>query len=224
MRPTRLDDFFGHERILAPGKPLRQWIENDEVPSLIFWGPPGCGKTTLAELISRHTRSHFEQLSALQAGVKEIKEVAARAREVQKLGQKKTLLFLDEIQHLNKSQQDALLPRVEEGIFTLRGSTTENPSFEINSALLSCPRVIRLEALVSDSTAQALSRALIDPLRGLGGLFELTSDALEWLAKTSEGDVRKALSSRSIAGCDSREAILPGFLSEDNFPFKAVFE
>ncbi len=212
MRPNRLEELFGHERILAPGQPLRHWIESDLVPSLIFCGPPGCGKTTLARIIAQHTTARFEALSAVQAGVKEIKEVTQRAREARQFENRKTILFLDEIHRFNKSQQDALLLNVEDGTLTLIGATTENPAFELNHALLSRTRVIRLEALKWEAVAQALSQALIDPVRGLGGLFQLSLETIEWLAKISEGDVRKALSTLETVALAVRGAGLQGQL------------
>lgn len=200
MRPETLDEFLGQERVLAPGKPLRQWIESDRVPSLILWGPPGCGKTTLAQIIARQTVSDFESLSAVLSGIKEIKEVVAKAKEVRRMSQRKTLLFVDEIHRFNKSQQDALLPHVEDGTLTLVGATTENPSFEINSALLSRARVIRLERLSVEALVQTIERALKNSSRGLGGFFSLSPEAIRWLAETSEGDARRALTSlESIA-------------------------
>ena len=195
MRPERLDDFAGQEKVLGPGKPLRRWIETDRVPSLVFWGPPGCGKTTLGKIIAQQTQSNFESLSAVLSGVKDIKEVVERARQSQLLSRRKTILFVDEIHRFNRSQQDALLPHVEDGTVTLIGATTENPSFELNSALLSRARVIRLEQLSFEALRAVLERALADPERGLGGFLKLAPDALDWLASTSEGDARRALTS-----------------------------
>jgi putative ATPase len=195
MRPKTLHEFLGQDRVLGPGKPLRHWIESDRVPSLILWGPPGCGKTTLAQIIAEQTQSQFEALSAVLSGVKEIKEVVARAREVRRMSRRKTILFVDEIHRFNKSQQDALLPHVEDGTVTLIGATTENPSFEINSALLSRVRVIRLERLNSHALRLTLERALQDPSRGLGGFLKMSPEALTWLAEMAEGDARRALTS-----------------------------
>lgn len=195
MRPKTLQEFIGQERVLGPGKPLRHWIESDRVPSLVLWGPPGCGKTTLAQIIAEQTQSQFESLSAVLSGVKEIKEVVARAREFRRMSRRKTILFVDEIHRFNKSQQDALLPHVEDGTVTLIGATTENPSFEINTALLSRVRVIRLERLSPEALRQTLERALQDPVRGLGGFLKVSSDALNWLAEMAEGDARRALTS-----------------------------
>jgi putative ATPase len=210
MRPERFEEFFGHERILGPGQPLRRWIERDEVPSLIFWGPPGCGKTTLAQLVAQYTSARFESLSAVHAGVKELKEITLQAREARQFEGRRTILFLDEIHRFNQSQQDALLLQVEEGVLTLIGATTENPSYEINPALLSRARVIRLEAIRWEALVQALSQALVDPVRGLGGLFQLDAEALEWLARISQGDVRKALSSLEVVALEVRGVGLQG--------------
>lgn len=193
MRPQRLDEYVGQEKILGPGKPLRQWIETDRVPSLVLWGPPGTGKTTLAKIIAHQTQSNFESLSAVLSGVKDIKEAVERAKHARRMSNRKTILFVDEIHRFNKSQQDALLPHVEDGTVTLIGATTENPSFELNSALLSRARVMRLERLSPEAIAVLLRRALELPERGLGGFLKLSAEAVEWLASTSEGDGRRAL-------------------------------
>lgn len=193
MRPRTLDEFFGQEKVLGLGKPLRQWISSDRVPSLILWGPPGTGKTTLAQIIASQTQSGFESLSAVLSGVKEIKESVARARESLRISRRKTILFVDEIHRFNKSQQDALLPHVEDGTVTLIGATTENPSFELNSALLSRARVIRLDRLGVDALIRILETALHDSERGLGGFLKLAPEAIRWVAETSEGDARRAL-------------------------------
>lgn len=193
MRPRSLDEFIGQERVLGPGKPLRHWIDTDRVPSLILWGPPGTGKTTLARIIAARTQAHFEGLSAVLSGVRDIKDAIERARDAKRMHRRKSILFVDEIHRFNKSQQDALLPHVEDGTVTLIGATTENPSFELNRALLSRARVVRLEPLTPAAIRQILETALNDPARGLGGFFRLSSEALDWLAAGSEGDARRAL-------------------------------
>lgn len=193
MRPQALDDFIGQHKILAPGRPLRLWLESNRIPSLIFWGPPGCGKTSLAHLIAQHSQAQFEPLSAVLSGVKELKEAVARAKQRQQLHQTKTILFLDEIHRFNKAQQDALLPHVEEGSITLIGATTENPSFEVNAALLSRCKVIRLESLSVEELVQVLRNALNTPERGLQGKLSLSEEALHWIAEYANGDARQAL-------------------------------
>ncbi len=195
MRPRTLEEYVGQDRVLGPGKPLRQWIETDRVPSLVLWGPPGTGKTTLGKIIAQQTQSNFVALSAVLSGVKDIKEAVENAKQSRRMSNRRTILFVDEIHRFNKSQQDALLPHVEDGTVTLIGATTENPSFELNSALLSRARVIRLERLPSEAIAILLKRALEDSVRGLGGFLKLSQDAIEWLASTSEGDGRRALTS-----------------------------
>lgn len=193
MRPENLDEFVGQEKVLGPQKPLRIWIETDRVPSLIFWGPPGVGKTTLAQIIAKRTLSAFKALSAVLSGVRDIKDAVEQARLLKETQNRKTILFVDEIHRFNKSQQDALLPHVERGTVTLIGATTENPSFELNRALLSRTRVIRLEDLDSSSIEVLIERALQDPKKGLKGILRLEKEAVQWLAETSEGDARKAL-------------------------------
>src|ERR1700730_9153606 len=169
MRPRTLDEFVGQEHLIAPGKPLRAQIERDDIGSLIFWGPPGTGKTTLAKIIAGMTRAEFIEFSAVLSGIKEIKQVMAEAERARQYGTR-TILFVDEIHRFNRAQQDAFLPHVEEGGIRLIGETTEKPSFEINSALLSRCRVYVLKALTADQVAQLLQRALTDKDRGLGNL------------------------------------------------------
>ncbi len=196
MRPKTLDDFVGQENIVGSGKILRQAIEGDNIPSIIFWGPPGCGKTTLARIIANATKSEFIQLSAVSSGVKNIREEVAKAKELQTQGIK-TIVFIDEIHRFSKNQQDAFLPYVENGTITLIGATTENPSFEVNSALLSRCRVFVLEKL----TAEHIKNLINNALNSEENLKHVTieKDALEFLSDTSDGDARVALNALEFA-------------------------
>ena len=169
MRPRTLDEFVGQEHLVAPGKPLRTQIERDDLGSLIFWGPPGTGKTTLAQIIARVTKAEFIEFSAVLAGIKEIKQVMAEAERARQYGTR-TIVFVDEIHRFNKAQQDAFLPHVEKGNIRLIGATTENPSFEIISALLSRSRVYMLKPLTEEQIVLLLKRALADKERGLGAM------------------------------------------------------
>jgi len=193
MRPETLEEFAGQEHILGPGKPLRVQIERDAVASIILWGPPGVGKTTLGRLIARMTRSEFLPFSAVLSGIKEIKAVMADAERLRRLG-RRTILFIDEIHRFNRAQQDAFLPYVESGDIILIGATTENPSFEVNAALLSRSKVFALRALTVPEIVALLQRALSDRERGLGGDRAITAapELLEQIAIMSNGDARSA--------------------------------
>lgn len=198
MRPQRLEDFVGQRQLLGENGILRRMIESDQIPSMIFWGPPGVGKTTLAGIIAGKTHARFINFSAVTSGIKEIKEVMAQAENSRRMGEK-TVLFVDEIHRFNKAQQDAFLPYVERGSIILIGATTENPSFEINNALLSRCRVFVLESLKAEDIVLLLKRALKNP-DGLGYLkVEITDGMLEMIAGFSEGDARKAFNLLEMA-------------------------
>jgi putative ATPase len=200
MRPRSLDDVVGQEHLLAPGRLLRRIIESDRVPSMIFWGPPGSGKTTLAELVARHTHARFVTLSAVSAGVADLRKVVDEAGKLRQFSQQRTILFIDEIHRFNKAQQDAVLPHVERGVVTLIGATTENPSFEVNAALLSRARVFTLQGLSEEQLLMILRKALEDKERGLGKLsLEVDEDALQAIANFANGDARIALNVLEIA-------------------------
>jgi putative ATPase len=199
MRPRTLDEFVGQEHLIAPGKPLRAQIERDDLGSLIFWGPPGTGKTTLAQIIARLTRAEFIEFSAVLSGIKEIKQVMADAERARQYGTR-TMVFVDEIHRFNKAQQDAFLPHVEKGNIRLIGATTENPSFEIISALLSRSRVYVLKPLTEDQIVLLLRRALTDGERGLGAMgLSAPDDVLRRIAAYSSGDARSAYNVLEVA-------------------------
>ena len=200
LRPRTLDEMVGQEELLGPGRPLRRALESDTLPSLILWGPPGSGKTTLAQVVRRSTRAHFEALSAVLSGVKELRELLQAAAARRRHDGRRTILFIDEIHRYNKAQQDALLAHVESGDVVLIGATTENPSFEVNAALLSRARVVVLKPLDETQLAGLLRRALGDAERGLAALqADVDDDALAFLARTADGDARTALNVLELA-------------------------
>ena len=200
IRPQRLEDFVGQEDIFASGRPLREAIERDTLQSIILWGPPGTGKTTLARLIANVTRAHFIAFSAVLSGIKEIKAVMAEAQDARRRLGRRTILFVDEIHRFNRAQQDAFLPRVEAGDIVLVGATTENPSFEVNAALLSRSRVFVLKPLSQNETESILRRALGDSTKGLADLkLDVAEDAIEAIARYANGDARVALNVLELA-------------------------
>ena len=198
LRPRTLEEYVGQSHLLGEGKVLRKLIEQDQISSMIFWGPPGVGKTTLAQVIANHTKSDFVNFSAVNSGIKDIRKVMEDAETNSRFG-RRTILFVDEIHRFNKAQQDAFLPYVEKGSIILIGATTENPSFEVNSALLSRCKVFMLHALTTEEIVEILNRALKDP-RGFGGQkIVITPEMLERIAVFSSGDARTALSTLEMA-------------------------
>jgi putative ATPase len=213
MRPQRFEDLVGQEHLLHKGSPISLMREGRHLSSIVLWGPPGTGKTTIARLIARTSGAPFVQLSAVLSGVKEVKELMDRAAQHRKRTGKATILFVDEIHRFNKSQQDAFLAHVERGDIVFIGATTENPSFEVNSALLSRARVLVLKELKAPDVRVMLERAVSDP-RGLGGTLAVESDALDLLAAAADGDARRALTTLEIAAA-SAEAQGRGITAED---------
>ena len=200
MRPTNLEEFVGQEQLVGQGRVLRRAIEAGQLPSIILWGPPGSGKTTLAYVIANTTNSHFSAVSAVTAGVADLRRIIQEAKERRGQHQQKTILFIDEIHRFNKSQQDAILPFVEDGTITLIGATTENPSFEVTSPLLSRSRVFSLNPLTKGQVRTIILRAVKDKARGLGGLnVALDEDALNHLITMAKGDARIALNALEMA-------------------------
>jgi putative ATPase len=200
MRPRTLDEYVGQQKLLAPGRLLKQITERKVLPSLIFWGPPGCGKTTLAHLLARTVQAPFVSFSAVLSGVKELRQILDEAQNQRKIHGKPTVLFVDEIHRFNKAQQDAFLPHVEKGLIILLGATTENPSFEVIAPLLSRARVVVLEALSPDDLVTLLKRALQDEERGLGAQhLEADEEALSFIAQHAQGDARAAFNILEVA-------------------------
>src|SRR5947209_16741940 len=211
MRPRTLDEFVGQEHILGPGKLLRRAIEADRLPSVILSGPPGTGKTTLAHVIAEMTHAKFERLSGVESNVAEMRKVVAAAANRLRTSKRKTILFVDEIHHFNKAQQDILLPDVESGNLRLIGATTYNPFFYVNSALVSRSQVFQLEPLRVEQLEQLIDRALADPERGLGKhRVKMDDDAKLHLAKISDGDARKCLNALEIGVLTTPPIPLPG--------------
>ncbi len=205
MRPEKLEDFLGQDEIVGRGKLLRQAIESDQLPSIIFWGPPGSGKTTLAFIIAKQTKSEFIRFSAVTSGLKDLRAVIKKARE-NEIEDKKTILFIDEIHRWNKAQQDALLPHVEQGIITLIGATTENPSFEVRSALLSRCRVFVLKQLTKEHIVDIIKRTLDNKEKGLRKLkVKIDKKVIDALAQMSNGDARAALNALEYASSISNK-------------------
>jgi putative ATPase len=211
MRPATLSEFYGQRHLLADGKPLHRAITQGRAHSMVFWGPPGTGKTTLARMIAATTDSHFIGLSAVMAGVKDVRTAVAEAEQHRQMHQRSTVLFLDEVHRFNKSQQDAFLPFVENGTLTFIGATTENPSFELNNALLSRARVYVLKMLEVDDLVDVVRRAMQDEERGFAGHYSMSDASLQLIATAADGDARRSLNLLELAADLSED----GAISDD---------
>lgn len=225
MRPHSLEEFVGQQHILGEGKLLNRLVKADRLTSVLLYGPPGTGKTTLARLLAQAIRRHFRQLNAVTSGVKDLREVLDEARQELATGGRRTLLFIDEIHRFNKSQQDALLPDVEDGVVTLVGATTSNPSFAVNGALVSRSQIFAFEPLSADDIRSILRRALADPYRGLGQhQVNIDEEALDFLADICDGDARRALNALEIGvlSTDQRPLQFTRALAEESLQRKAI--